>query len=349
MILSAKSEHVIGLDIGTASVSMVQLAGQSQDYSAVAAAEIPLAAVPEARQDPAAIIRAIGQCYDALGVKSRYVACALSGPSLAVREFAFPSIPPEEAEQAILLEAELASPLDMSQSVVDYQLANVSGATAVASRGATGVFAVASKALIQETMDLVEAASLNCVLVDVAGLALLNCADGCGICPPDQSVCIVDVGATNTQVAVWDHAKAPCVRDLAYGTDHLIDHLLTDGGLSAQEVEPYFQPGPSPALTQPVAAGLVNACQPLVAEVHSTLRYHMGQCVAGPVGQVHLCGGLAMSEACLEVLTATLSIPVTPWNPYNHIRVDDTIPGASLLRTRGGTLAVATGLAMRTI
>jgi type IV pilus assembly protein PilM len=350
-MFKAKPQYVIGVDIGTTAVKMVQLTTHGQQYTAVAGAHVPVAANGDGTE---AIVRAISDCYDALGTNVRYVVCGLSGPTLAVREFSFPSIPPEEAEQAVILEAELVSPLDMSRSVVDYQLAGSSGsATATVdvrpAKGATGVFAVADKELVRQTTDLVSAAGLTCVLMDVTGLALLNCAEGCGLVVSEQSTCVIDVGASSTQVVLWDPARSPCVRDLPHGVDEIITNLIERQSVPMETVATHFEPGQTSPADDDLASALVSACQPLAAEINSTLRFYMGQGVAAPVSQIHLCGGLALSQAAMAAIGPELVAPTTAWNPYTHIRVPDGVAGCDLFRDRGAGLATATGLAMRSI
>jgi type IV pilus assembly protein PilM len=351
MVFQTKPQHVIGLDIGTGAVKMVQLAKHGQHFTAVAGAHAPLTGAPG---DPEATVRAITECYRALGSKDRNVVCGLAGATLAVREFNFPSLPPEEAEQAVILEAELASPLDISQSVVDYQLAGASqSATATAeappTTGATGVFAIAAESLVQQTMDLVNAAGLNCVLMDVASLALLNCVDGCDQVASERSTCVIDVGASTSQIALWDPARSPCVRDLSHGVARIIQSLI-DQGVSPDEAAECFRPGSAGASTDgALAVALERACVPLAVEINSTLRFYMGQGAAAPVAEARLCGGLALSEAAMAAIRPALVVSTTPWSPYSHIRVPDSATGADIFHNSGPSLAVATGLAMRAI
>ena len=110
-LLNIKSEPTFGLDIGSSSVKLLQLQKNGKDYSVTAAAVSDLekneTVTGEAGINSAA---AIQTCMQVTGIESRSAVCGVSGPEVAVREFKFPALSPEELEGAVALEAGQACP-----------------------------------------------------------------------------------------------------------------------------------------------------------------------------------------------------------------------------------------------
>jgi Tfp pilus assembly PilM family ATPase len=66
------------------------------------------------------------------------------------------------------------------------------------------------------------------------------------------------------------------------------------------------------------------------------------------VGKVFLCGGFSLVSTFTEMLTDALPVETVLLNPLDHVQWD--VPAAQQeFRACGPALAVATGLAMRTL
>ena len=99
----------------------------------------------------------------------------------------------------------------------------------------------------------------------------------------------------------------------------------------------------------------------LVEDVTTTLRYYAAQEGSARVDRLLVCGGSAAAEESVELLRTRLNIEVEPWNPPTDggFRMedrglketnDDSPPSAICnLQRYGPSLAVATGLAMRSV
>ena len=107
-LLGLEFGELLGLDIGSTSVKLVQLARNEAGYEAVAAGKVQI----ESGEDnsPYAVdirtVRAVNECCRQANVKNKYAVSSVCGPDVAVRYFKFPAIPPEELHSAIALEAE---------------------------------------------------------------------------------------------------------------------------------------------------------------------------------------------------------------------------------------------------
>ncbi len=352
-----KVDLPIGVDIGTSSVKMVSLVKDAQGYTVQGASRVEIP--PSSSDDPddrlGAITDAIRRCHHRLGTKSRDVVCGLSGPQLAVREFTLPSLAPEEIEAVVRLEAEQSCHLDINQSVLDFQLDQPElGEVRRKSERDTrpneihGFFAMADDALVHDTRQRLKSAGLHVVMLDIDNLALLNCLWECDPPAQDRSACVVDIGAMSTNVAIMGRTGAPCVRDLPYGSQQIIDDMVTHQGLSMELVDPLFQPDSSnQGLTPELQIALGAACARMMADIGSSLRYYRATGAVGPFEKIHLCGGLSHVDEVVSLLQHSLPVPVERWNPFDTFRTIKDSPGEELFRKYGLGMALATGLAMR--
>ena len=166
---------MFGLDIGSSEVKLLQLRKHGHNYRVVAATAGIEAGEGDYDDSGPETFRAINRCLGAIGGQTQFAVCSVCGPEVAVRCFKFPSLPANEIAGAVLLEAAQVCPFNTNDSTVDYQLIpNGDG-------DARGVLVGATNEVISGKEELVQSAALKCVLVDVDGLALLNCYEGfCG-------------------------------------------------------------------------------------------------------------------------------------------------------------------------
>ena len=345
----------IGVDVGTSSVKMVRLAKDTRGYVVLAAARADIAAAVsgEADEHAASVTDAIHRCHGRLGGNFHAVVCGLSGPLLAVRDFVLPGLPAEDVEAVVRLEAEQSCHLDINRSVMDFQVDADPDAPTPADGDALpdeirGFFAMADQSLIQESLDRLKLVGLHAVMMDINNLALLNCLWECKPPTAEHSVCVVDIGAASTNVAIMGRQGAPCVRDLPYGSNQIIDDLVNQQGLSMDTVGPLFQPeGGGRDVTPELQRGLAASCARMMAEIGSSLRYYRATGAVAPFECIHLCGGLSLIDEVVSLIRHSLPVPVVRWDPFETIRITKEAPGEDLLKHSGAAMAVATGLAMR--
>jgi len=222
--LNLGKTEVLGLDIGLSSVKMVQLQKKYGSYNLTAACwgEIPPAQNHDPQQRRANTISTIRKCVKETGFKTGYAVCGIGGSEVTVRGFSFPSIPIEEIEQVVKLEAAQVCPFDIENSTIDYALLEnnqwqsplTNPKQLESSENISGVMAAASNKIIQDKRDLVDHSSLNCVLMDVESLSLLNCFTEQEKLEPDHSVTLLNVGSSYTSLVIIPDQGLPFVRDL---------------------------------------------------------------------------------------------------------------------------------------
>ncbi len=122
-ILDFTKTEVLGLDIGSSTVKVVQLYKDDSGY-AVTAAGIAEIAASEDDNNHRKIntVKAIRECFESVPGMTKMAVCGLSGPEVAVRDFEFPSLTTSELGGAVMFEASQVCPFNAAESAIDYHL-----------------------------------------------------------------------------------------------------------------------------------------------------------------------------------------------------------------------------------
>ena len=345
--LSFKKDEVLGLDIGSSAVKVVALRKDDGGYAVTGAGIAEIAASEDDyNHQHMNVIGAVRECVQSAGVKRKLAVCGVCGPEVAVRDFEFPSLSAEETAGAVLLEASQVCPFSAADSAVDHQLISCNDDKA------SGVLVAATNKLVQSKIQLAKEANLKCVLMDVEGLALLNCVSAfgneCETSHADASVAVLDVGGSHATLAIMNSNGWPFIRDMTYAGDGIIQQIAMKTDMSADAVKGVLS-GDSIAAQTGLHGSLETAGQKLIADIAETLRYYAAQAKSRRVDRMFVCGGFALAAGFVELLNSRLGVEAVLWNPFDKMRCDVSRQCEEMLAKQGPAMAVAAGLAMRSI
>lgn len=335
---------ILGLDIGSSSVRIVALQRNDEGYSTTGIGISEIASSQDDDRRRTNTVLAIRKCFEQVRIKTKMVVCGVSGPEVAVRDFEFPPLSAEDIEAAVRLEASQVCPFNAADSAVDYHLIpNGDDMT-------RGVLVAATNNLITNKVQLVKEARLNCILMDVDGLALLNCFNGLAYgheqSEASRTVAILNVGGSHVTLAIMDDKGWPFIRDMTHAGDDITAQIAADNQVSVETVKSILS-NESTADEPELHDSLEKACRKLIADVGETLRYYSA--ASSNVEKLFVCGGFAMAKGFVELLNSRLGVEAVLWNPFNSMRCDANRKFEDILAKTGPAMAVAAGLAMRSI
>ena len=347
-MLKLVHKEVIGIDIGSHAVKAVQLSKIKGDWAVTAAAIAEIsekgANIPSRHETNT--VRAIQNCMRITSAKTKLAVLSLGGPEVAVRNFEFPILPPEEMEQAVLLEAKQVCPFTTTDITVDYNLI---------SNGrdrAKGYLVAATNKHLKNKMRLAKKAHLNCTLMDIDALALLNCFKQIEKPEDNHGTAILNIGNLHTTLAIEGNQGWPFVRNLNYSGKDVIKQIADQNDISQESVMKIFS-GESQDIPPQVHESLTRASNRLVGDINKTVRYYSAQQNSFDIERILLCGGFALFGKLVELLKDRLSIEIELWNPFEKMQCQSRVLKGILLknvvRKNGPAMAVAAGLAMRSV
>jgi type IV pilus assembly protein PilM len=340
-------DTILGLDIGSSAVKIVALEKDDAGYSVTAVGMREIAASEDDyNQHRINTVKAIRECLEQSQIKTKMAICGVSGSEVAVRDFEFAPLSAEDIEAAVLLEASQVCPFNAADSAVGYHLIpNGDDKT-------RGVLVAAMNTLITSKVQLAKEARLKCVLMDVDGLALLNCfnglANGHEESEANRTVAVLNVGGTHTTLAIMDNDGWPFIRDMTYAGNDIVAQIAAWNNTSKETVRGILS-GDSVVDEAGVSDSLEKACHKLITDVGETLRYYTAQSASANVEKLFVCGGFALAGGFVELLNRRLGVEAVLWNPFDKICRNANRQFEDIFTKTGPAMAVAAGLAMRTI
>ncbi len=351
--------RIIGLDVGTTAIKAARIRRTGDRFDVIGLARAVIEGQPSAGNRQQHVVAAIRNCLRDLGGKDGVV-CGLSGPDVAVRTFDLPPLPKKQLTSAVELEAAQVCSFDIQEGAVAFQVLRGTPKktpTKTPSRSPSvgadkngrlaGILAAAKKDVVAHLRELCRQSEVTCVMMDVDGLALLNCLEASRICPPGETAVVLNVGSAYVNVALLSDDGLPFVQDIAYAGQEILDHLCESTGMDRKAAGALLEPEDKDSASESLLSGLRKACAPLAERVKETLRYHVARKSGPEVNKVLVCGGYAQ-PALVKALGSLLERQVERWNPLA------TLPRASTVPTKdsaqhGPQFAVALGLAMRSV
>jgi type IV pilus assembly protein PilM len=340
-------DEILGLDIGSSAVKIVALKKDDSGYLLTATGMCEIAASEDDDLHRTNTIKAIRKCFDQARIKTKMAVCGVSGPDVAVRDFEFPPLSAEDIEAAVLLEASQVCPFNVDDSAVGYHL------IPNGDEKTRGILVAAMNTLVRSKVQLAKEACLNCVLMDVDGLALLNCYNGLlnghQKSETNQTVAVLNVGGTHTTLAIMDNKGWPFIRDMTYAGNDIVSRLAAENDMSIETVKGILF-GDSTVDERQLQDCLEKACMKLIGDVGETLRYYTAQSTSSSsVKKLFVCGGFALAGGFVELLNNRLGVEAVMWNPFDKIQCNGNRQFEDVCAKAGPAMAVAAGLAMRSV
>jgi len=344
--------RLIGLDIGTAAIKAARIRRRSGRIVVTRIARTEIEPVSPDR--PAAeenVAMAVSRCLQVLHGRTSAV-CSLSGLDVAVRTFEFPSLPRHQLASAVELEAAQVCPFEVNEAAVAYHV--LRGLPQGRRRPAegqriVGFFTAARNKTVQQRRALCERSRTPCAMLDVDGLALLNCLDACGLRKDGEAAMILNIGHSCTNLAIVSEDGLPFVRDISYAGDHILTRISEIQRMSRQAVIDALKGcAASGAPRAKFQSAVHQACASLMDRVTDTLRYY-GTHRSGPaVDRVFLCGGFSQFGPAVEAMISLLPAEAQLWDAPAVLPCTRSVR-RDLAAEHGPAFAVALGLALRTL
>ncbi len=345
--LNFDKRKILGLDIGTSSVKSVRLEKFDGKYSLKSAAKVEISNSlnKKGQNSEKDTIGAIKKCVGLCGSKALYIVCAVNGPGVTVRSFKFPSTPEEEIGVGILREAEQVCPLEMQQSVVDYQLTKDSED----STEVNGVLVAAGVDLIHKKNQHVTDAGQHSAIMDVNSLALLNCFFEFGQHNVHSTNAVLDIGNSLSNLIIVSDNSLPFIRSIPHGGREIAESISNELKLPKETVVKSLRCQIQPTDIYSFRNSLKKSCSILVKEVEETFQYYKTHENSCDINTVYICGGFALAMGIEDLLNESLLEHVKLWNPLENVTIEPDTKGIEEMFNQGPAMAVALGLAMRSI
>ena len=344
--MGKRNKPLVGLDIGSSSIKAIELTKSKSGYEVIGFAQTPLGAdavVDGAIADAEAVSEAIKTVFTAGKFKAKNVATGVSGNAVIVKRVVLPVDTPEEVAGSIEFDADKYIPFDISEVNLDYE---VIGPSDTEDGGLEVVLVAAKTEQIQNATEVVAMAGRVSIVVDIDAFALQNAFEANYSPDPDQTVALLNIGASLTNINIVKAGMPMFVRDVAVGGNQYTDILQKELQLSLEEAE-NLKFGKQVGMydAEMVAPLLDSITDMLALEVQKTFDFFKENYPEETISSIYLAGGAARAGGLADKIQAAFDMEAHMLDPIKSVKVGSK--AGSGVQDLGPTLAVAVGLAMR--
>lgn len=334
---------VLGLDIGTSAIKMVELvpSGSSAKLSRWAIHALPPGAISENTiTNVDAVIDVFVRAVARESIKAKRVVSAVCSSHAVSSNIVLPGdLSDSEMEEQVEVEASQFVPYALEDVNLDFQVLGASGLNP----DDYEVLAVACRReIIEDYVAVIEAAELNAEVIDIDTYALERVV---GHAHPGSGVdAVVDIGHSNTHLGIFGDHKTLYSRYQPFGGKQLVDLVVQRYGVSDEEAEGLIRSeSPPDGYRREVLPQFV---QLTAKETARALQFFHSSSSTSNVDRVIITGGSSHIPGLVEGVEKELGVPTIVLDPFNNIthKFD-----SHHLAQVSGSLAVACGLALRGI
>ena len=348
-IFKRKKPPLLGLDISSTAVKLLELSHSGDRYRVESYAVEPLppnSVVEKSVTDAEAVGEAIRRAIKRSGTRAKSAAVAVAGSSVITKVIPMPaSLTDKDLEAQIDLEADQYIPYPLEEVYRDFEVLGPS----VNNPDTVDVLLAASRS---ENVDMrvasVESASLETETVDIEAYALENAFALIAEQLPDQgiekTIAIVDVGATMTTLSVLHDLKIIYTRDQVFGGKQLTEEIMRRYGLSYEEAGMAKRQGGLPDNYVPEV--LEPFKEAMAQQVNRSLQFFFSSSQYNAVDQIVLAGGSASIPGVDGLIQDAVGIETTVANPFANMSLAPRIKPQAL-GNDAPALMIACGLALR--
>jgi type IV pilus assembly protein PilM len=350
VLLGRKHPPVIGLDVSSSSVKLVELAQNAAgefvlERFAVESFEkgwITDGQIEKFDEVAEAVRRVVAKS----GTRTKHVAMAMPQSAVITKKIMLPAgLREEELEVQVESEANQYIPFSLDEVSLDFCVIGPSPSSA----GDVEVLIAASrKDRVQDRQGLAEAAGLKPVVLDIEShasrLAMSRVISALPNAGKDALVALFEIGADTTSLKVLRDDEMLYDRDQAFGGAQLTQLISRQYGFSFEEAEQKKLTGDLPEDYE--ASLLVPFVDSLSQEIGRALQYFFTSTPHHKVHYVMLAGGTATLPGLKDRVTELTGFASMVVNPFDNMKLGSAIR-ESRLRREAPTYLTACGLAMR--
>jgi type IV pilus assembly protein PilM len=346
--LEKKAKPVIGLDISSTSVKLLELSRSGDRYrveSYTVKALPPNAVVEKNIADPVAVAEVIRAMVKQSKTKLKHAAVAVAGSAVITKMIDMPADLNDDAmESQIAAEADQYIPFPLEEVALDFEVQGISPRNP---DQVEVLLAACRRENVEVRQQVLADSDLIAEKVDIEAYCMERAFELIAEQLEDQEgqvVAIIDIGATMTTLSVLVDGKTVYTREQLFGGRQLTEEIQRRYGLSREEAGLAKKQGGLPDdYEMEVLTPFKDA---VVQQVTRSLQFFFSASQYNDVDYIILAGGVASLEGLVGLIEEKLGTQTVVANPFARMSVSSRVNAVSLAND-APALMIVTGLAMR--
>jgi type IV pilus assembly protein PilM len=348
-LLKPKKPPILGLDISSTAVKLLELSKSATQYRVECYAVEPLppnSVVEKNITDVEAVGEAIRRVVKRSGARAKFAAAAVPGSAVITKVIAVPaSLTDEEMEGQIEIEADQYIPYSLDEVNLDWQ---VLGPTEDNPETVDVLLAASRSENVDVRMAAMELGGLTPKIIDVEPYALETAYALVTHQLPDEGedkvIAILDVGATMTTLNILYDGKIIYTRDQIFGGKQLTEEIQRRYGLSYEEAGMAKRQGGLPDNYVPEV--LEPFKEAMAQQVSRSLQLFFSSSEYNAVDHILMAGGSASIPGVDDLIEEKVGTSTSIANPFANMSLANRVK-AQALSNDAPALMIACGLALR--
>lgn len=344
-----KNRPLIGLDISSSSVKMVELSEGGKGVRRIeryAIESLPRDAVVDGNiANLEQVAEAVKRAWKRLGTSTKYAALALPAAAVITKKIILAAgMREQEMEAQVESEANQYIPFAMEEVNLDFQ---VIGPAPSSPEEVEVLIAASRKEKVDDRVACAEAAGLKALAMDIESYATQaafelvekNLPEG----GKDRLIALVDIGANVMNITVLRNDQQLYTREQAFGGAQLTQDIMRVYGMSNEEAETAKRNNSLPENYEQEL--LKPFMENLSIEISRALQFFFTSTQFSRVDHIVLAGGCAVIPGLDQAVAARTQSDTVVANPFVNMTPSSRIRPAHLLAD-APSLLVACGLAL---
>lgn len=348
-LFTKKANTLLGIDISSTSVKLLELSRSGSRYRVEAYAVEPLPANAVVEKNIAEL-EGVGQALQRVvakaktGCKSAVV--AVSGSAVITKIIEMDAgLSDEELENQLKIEADQYIPYPLEEVAIDFE---VQGPAPRSAGRAEVLLAACRKENVEIREAVLALAGLTAKVVDVEAYALERSygllAPQLGAAHGELTVAVVDIGATMTTLSVLHNGRTIYTREQLFGGRQLTEEIQRRYGLSQEEAGLAKKQGGLP--DDYGSEILLPFKEAVVQQVSRSLQFFFAAGQFHDVDCILLAGGTASIPGLDHMIQQKIGTQTLVANPFADMALSSKV-NAGALASDAPALMIACGLALR--
>ena len=334
----------IGLDIGSTSIKIAELAPNGKKWKLLTMASMPSPSgwTSNMKGSIAVVSQAIAKLHKEAGVFGRRAVVSLPEEQGSSHVIELPSMDDSEVEQSLQWQVEQFIPFPIDQAVWSYQIVKKD---VVGGGGIEVLVAAVPKSVVEFYRTVAETAGLEVLAVETELMATARSV----LAGSTQLGLIVDIGAKSTDMGLVQNGNLLYTRAIPTAGEAFCRAIETGLGLEASQAEEYKNTyGFSKShLEGKLAEVMAPVLKLIIGEIKKTIEFYTSKHSGETVKFISLSGGAAALPEIVGEISSALGLEVSLSDPFTNVILDESQREA--IGTTGPFYAVALGLSMRDI
>ena len=350
LLLGKKNPPLVGLDISTSGVKLVELseAGKNEyRLERFASEPLPRGAVVDGNiENIEQVSDAVRRVWKKSGTRAKHAALGMPPASVITKKIVLPGgLTEDQLEVQVESEASQYIPFALDEVSLDF---DVIGPAQNAPEDVDVLIAATRKEKVEDRVAVAEGAGIKPLVMDIESFAARAALDRIIAQQPNggqgQIMALFQIGAQMTHVSMLQDGQTLYEREQPFGGNQLTQDIVRSYGMSYEEAETKKKAGDLPEgyereLLEPF---LENAA----LEVTRAIQFFFTSTPYTRIDHLFLAGGCAVIPGLVELVAERAKISASVVSPFKGMQL---APGVreKQLRAEAPAYLVACGLAMR--